>query len=779
MKVQELAEKQELTTKDILGILSNLGIKNKRSTSNLNKDELEKFNTYMDSQEDKRPEVALIKKKDKDEPEEHKKIVIKKKKVIILKKHAKPEEKKPEPAAAEEVGKKKTARKPVKREAAEKTFAAAPAADGVKAAAKPRGRAADKKEKPQEAGKKFYKKRYPHRRHERDDDREHLDKLLQHRKKDRVVVTANPIPKEIEILETISVGELARKMNLKAGELISKLISLGVMARINDQIDHETATLVAAEYGCQTKVISLYDETVIEEEEDMPEDLMPRPSVVTVMGHVDHGKTKLLDAIRNTDLVEAESGGITQHIGAYKVHVKDHEIVFLDTPGHEAFTMMRARGAKVTDIVVLVVAADDGVMPQTIEAIDHAKEADVPIVVAVNKIDLPDANPDKVKSELGERGIVQEEWGGDVLMVEVSALKKQGIDKLLEAILLQADMLELGANPNRRAYGNIIESKIDTGRGIVATVLIENGTLRMGDPFLAGIYPGKVRAMFDEHGQQVEQALPADPVEVIGFTGLPIAGDPFQVTENEKFAKQIGQKRQELKRFEEAKNVKKVTLENLYDQIKEGELLELKVIIKADVQGSIEALQESLEKLSTSQIRLNCIHSGVGAVNKPDIILASASNAIIISFRVRPNSMAAELAKKEKVDIRKYSIIYDVIEDVRSAMEGLLAPELQEEIIGSAEVRKVIRVPKVGNVAGCYVGNGRIERTANVRIVRDGIEVYAGKIDSLRRFKDDEREVAAGFECGIKVENFDDLKEGDVIEAFIVHEIAQKLDAKA
>jgi translation initiation factor IF-2 len=364
-------------------------------------------------------------------------------------------------------------------------------------------------------------------------------------------------------------------------------------------------------------------------------------------------------------------------------------------------------------------------------------------------------------------------------MVEVSALKKKGIDKLLEAIALQAEMLELKANPDRRAHGTIIESKIDSGRGIVATVLIDKGKLSLGEPFVAGVYPGKVRALFDEHGNQVTEALPADPVEVIGFTGIPVAGDPFQVTENEKFAKQIGQKRQELKRFEASKNVKKVTLENLYDQIKEGELLELKVIIKADVQGSVEALEDALSKLSTSQIRLNCIHSGVGAVNKPDIVLASASNAIIISFRVRPNTMAAELAKKEKVDIRKYSIIYDVIEDVRAAMEGLLEPELREEIIGNAEIRKVIRVPRVGNVAGSYVTDGRIDRTANVRVIRDGIELYTGKIGSLRRFKDDEREVAAGFECGIKIENFDDVKEGDTIEAYVIHEIAQKLDTKA
>jgi len=777
MKVQELAEKQELTAKEVVGILNSIGIKNKRSTSNLKKEELAKFNNYLSKQEEKRPEIALIKKKDKEGHEEHKKIVIKKKKVIIVKKHHKPEEKKTEPAA-----KKKTAKpEAVKKAAAGRKKAEPAKTEGTKAPVKLKEKAGEKEKKEKEAGKKYFKKKHGHRRYERqkDDEQEHLDKLLQHKKKERPLVSASPIPKEIEILETISVGELARKMNLKANELITKLISLGVMARINDQIDSETATLVAAEYDCNTKVISLYEETVIEDEEDKEEDLVPRPPVVTVMGHVDHGKTKLLDAIRNTDVVQTESGGITQHIGAYKVSIKDREIVFLDTPGHEAFTMMRARGAKVTDIVVLVVAADDGVMPQTIEAIDHAKEANVPIVVAVNKIDLADANPEKVKTELSEHGIISEEWGGESLMIEVSALKKKGIDKLLEAIALQAEMLELKANPNRRAQGSIIESKIDKGRGIVATVLIDKGTLTMGEPFVAGVFPGKVRAMFDEHGQQVKEALPADPIEVIGFSGLPIAGDPFQVTENEKFAKQIGQKRQELKRFEASRNVKKVTLENLYDQIKEGELLELKVIIKADVQGSVEALEDALVKLSTSQIRLNCIHSGVGAVNKPDIVLASASNAIIISFRVRPNSMAAELAKKEKVDIRKYSIIYDVIEDIRAAMEGLLAPELQEEIIGTAEIRKVIRVPKIGNIAGCYVNSGRVERTANVRLIRDGIVLHSGKIGSLRRFKDDEKEVASGFECGIKIDNFDDVKEGDSIEAYVIHEIAQKLNTKA
>jgi len=792
MKISELAKDQDLSTDEVMKVLDSLGIKNKKSSSKLNEKELEEVRQYIEENIMKKPEVALIKKKTKAEEEEHKKIVIKKKKVIILKKPHKAET-----AEKEQVQAEKPAIRVTEKET--KTAAGRAVREGRRAVPERREKAKTKEEKKpvfrlkdkkpagaeekEAAGKKPTRERrrfdFRKERKLQEEEEINLDKILQQKRKDGRLQPVSAIPKQIEILETITVGELARKMNLKASDLISKLISLGVMARINDQIDAETATLVASEYGCETKVISLYEETVIEDIEDNPEDLKPRPPVVTIMGHVDHGKTKLLDAIRNTNVVDTETGGITQHIGAYKVSLREREIVFLDTPGHEAFTMMRARGAKVTDVVVLVVAADDGVMPQTVEAISHAKEAGVPIVVAINKIDVHGANPDKVRNELAERGLVPEEWGGDVLMVEVSALKKLGIDTLLEAIILQSDMLELKANPDRPAQGTIIESKIDTGRGIVATVLIKKGTLSLQDPFVAGIYPGRVRAMFDENGNQLNEALPSEPVEVVGFAGLPTAGDPFQVPETEKVAKQIGQKRQELKRLEESRSVKKVTLENLYEQIREGEIQELKVIIKADVQGSVEALKDSLEKLSTSQVRLNCIHEGVGAINKPDVVLASASNAIIIGFRVRPNATAAALAKKEKVDIRRYGIIYDVIEDVRSAMEGLLAPELREEIVGNAEVRKIFRVPKIGTIAGCFVNSGRMIRGDNIRIIRDGIETYTGKIAGLKRFKDDVKEVASGFECGMKIENFDDLKEGDVIEAFIIHEIAQKLDAKA
>jgi translation initiation factor IF-2 len=797
MKINELAKSQELATDEVLKILKTIGIKNKKLASKLNEKELEKFRQYVEENLSNKPEVALIKRKPKEAEEEHKKIVIKKKKVIILKKphKAEPAEAKPASKRAKKEEVKEPEKKPETKRAEDKRRLK-PKEEALKRGKKKEAEAKeekkpdcrlkekkDQKAKEKEAGKKPQKdrRRYSFRSDKKIEEEEdiNLDKLLLHKKKDQTSVLVSPVPKEIEILETITVGDLARKMNLKASELISKLITLGVMARINDQIDAETATLVAAEYGCNTKVISLYEQTVIEDVVDDPKDLKSRSPVVTIMGHVDHGKTKLLDAIRNSNVVDTESGGITQHIGAYKVIVGDRSVVFLDTPGHEAFTMMRARGAKVTDIVVLVVAADDGVMPQTVEAISHAREAKVPIVVAINKIDIHGSNPDKVKNELAERGVVPEEWGGDVLMVEVSALKKTGIESLLETILLQAEMLDLKANPERKAQGTIIESKIDRGRGIVATVLISKGALSLQDPFVAGVYPGRLRAMYDENGNELKAAGPSDPVEVIGFSGLPIAGDPFQVTANEKIARQIGQKRQELKRLEESRNVKKVTLENLYEQIKEGEIQELKVIIKADVQGSVEALKDSLEKLSTSQIRLNIIHEGVGAINETDIVLASASNAIIIGFRVRPNTKASNLAKKEKVDIRRYGIIYDVIEDIKSAMEGLLEPELREEIVGNAEVRQVFKVPRIGNIAGCYVNSGRVVRGDNVRLIRDGIEVYTGVIGGLRRFKDDVREVASGFECGIKIENFDDLKDGDVIEAFVVHEIAQKLNAEA
>ena len=595
--------------------------------------------------------------------------------------------------------------------------------------------------------------------------------------KKKSVQMANPVPKEIDIMEVVTVSELAKKMNLKASELIGKLMGLGMMVTINQQIDAETAEIVASEFDCKVNIVSLYEETIVECDRGNDDDIIERPPIVTVMGHVDHGKTKLLDAIKSTDIAASEHGGITQHIGAYKVKVAgDKSVVFLDTPGHEAFTLMRARGAQITDIVVLVVAANDGVMPQTVEAINHAKEADVPIIVAVNKTDLPDANPDRVKQQLSEYNLIPEDWGGNTIFTNISALKKTGIDELLENILLQAEVLELKANPNCRAEGKIVESKMDHGRGIVSTVLIERGTLKVGDAFIAGVYPGKVRAMFNDKGNKVESATPATPVEISGFTGMPNAGDPFQVTENEKYARQIGEKRQELEKIGAAKNVKKVTLDNLYDSIQDGEIQELKAIIKGDVQGSVEALKIALEKLSTSEIRLNVIHATAGAIIENDVNLASASNAIIVGFHVRPTPKAQMLAEQEKVEIKKYNIIYDAVEDIKTALEGMLAPELKEETVGTVEVRDTFKVPKIGTIAGCYVTSGKVIRGGIAHLYRDGIDIFNGKISSLKRFKDDAKEVATGYECGIGLDNFTDIQVGDIIEIVEIKEISKKLD---
>ncbi|MCE1196606.1 translation initiation factor IF-2 [bacterium] len=601
-----------------------------------------------------------------------------------------------------------------------------------------------------------------------------LEKELQLKKKAEARAIA--IPKSIDIMENISVSDLAKKMNIKPAELIGKLMGLGVMATINQKIDAETATILASEYGCEVKIVSLYDETVIEKEAENPDDLRPRPPIVTVMGHVDHGKTKLLDAIRRTDVVAHEYGGITQHIGAYQVVTpKGARITFMDTPGHAAFTKMRARGAQVTDIIVLVVSAVEGVMPQTKEAIDHAKAAQVPIIVAVNKIDLPESNPDRVKTQLSELGLIPEEWGGTTQFCEVSALQKKGIPEMLDAILLQAEILELKASYNRFAEAKIIESRIDQGRGIVATIIVEKGTLRIGDPFVAGIFPGKVRAMFDDKGKRVEEAAPSTPVEVLGFEGIPNAGDPFEVVEDEKYARAISDKRQDLKKYEEGKNVKKVTLDNLYDTISAGEMQELKVIIKGDVQGSVEALKGMLEKLSTKEIRLNVIRAAAGAISDDDVMMASASDAIIIGFNVRPIASAKSLADREKVDIRKYNIIYRAQEDIQKAMEGMLSPELKEQDVGKAEVRNIFHVPKVGIVAGCYMLEGLVHRNSQVRVIREDIEIFQGKINSLKRFKDDAREVVAGYECGIGIENCNDLKEGDMLEIYETVEVARTL----
>ena len=582
------------------------------------------------------------------------------------------------------------------------------------------------------------------------------------------------IATEIELSGPLTVKELAEKMGREVSEIIKKLMLLGVMASINQEVDVDTATIVAEEFGVTvTEVEPEEDPTDIIEIEDAPETLKPRPPVVTIMGHVDHGKTSLLDVIRQTNVTAGEAGGITQHIGAYQVRYNDNKITFLDTPGHEAFTAMRLRGAKSTDIAVLVVAADDGVMPQTIEAINHAKSADVPIIVAINKMDKPGANPDHVKQQLSEHGLLPEEWGGDVIMVPVSAKQKQGIDDLLENILLVAEVMELKANPNRKAYGVVIEAQLDKGRGAVCTVLVQKGSLRVGVTVLAGTAYGKVRAMTNERGEKVKVARPSMPVEILGFSEVPQAGEIINgMDDNE--ARAIAEKRIAKQRVQELQATHKVTLDDIFNQIQQGELKDLNIIIKADVQGSVEALRQSLEGIKNPEVRIVIVHAAVGAINESDIMLASASNAIVMGFNVRPDANVRRAAENEKVDLRTYRVIYDAINDVESAMRGMLAPQFKEVVVGRAEVRQVISTPKA-IVAGSYVTEGRITNDSEVRLIRDGIVVFEGKVDSLRRFKDEVKEVKTSFECGISLEGYRDIKEGDIIEAYLMEEIAPQM----
>ncbi|MES0489900.1 MAG: translation initiation factor IF-2 [Leptospirales bacterium] len=588
---------------------------------------------------------------------------------------------------------------------------------------------------------------------------------------------SSSIPKAIKITEYIQVGELARKLNIKTSDIIAKLMQMGVMATITQSIDAETASLVSAEYGCKATVISLYEETVIEEEVDEETDLVFRPPVVTIMGHVDHGKTKLLDALRETDIVSREAGGITQHIGAYQVETPKGKITFLDTPGHEAFTAMRARGAQVTDIVVLVVAADDGIMPQTVEAISHAQDAGVPMIVAINKMDVPDANPERVLQQLGQYQLVPEEWGGTTPVVQISALKRTNLDKLEEVILTTAEVLELRANPDKKALGTVIEAKLDQGRGPVATILISGGKIGPGSPFVAGLEGGKIRAMFNDRGQKITEAGPATPIEILGLNGVPKAGDPFHVMESEKDAKKIMEKRQELNRQQQAQKIKKVKLENLNEIIEEGNIREFKLIIKGDVHGSVEAIQESLEKLSTSEVRVHVIYSGTGEVTETDVMLASAGNALIITFNTRANARVREVAEKEGIEVRQYTIIYQVIDDIKIALTGMLAPEITEEIIGEVSIREVYKISNLGLVAGCMVTSGKITKNAQIRLIRNGAKVFDGKLKSLKRFKDDAAEVKEGFECGILIEGYNDMKADDIVEAYIKKETARSLES--
>ncbi|MDN4073398.1 MULTISPECIES: translation initiation factor IF-2 [Fictibacillus] len=580
-------------------------------------------------------------------------------------------------------------------------------------------------------------------------------------------------PEKITFSGSLTVSELAKKLAKEPSEIIKKLMFLGVMATINQELDKETIELIAGDYNVEVEEEIIIDETEFENYEnvDKEEDLQVRPPVVTIMGHVDHGKTTLLDSIRDTKVTASEAGGITQHIGAYQIEDKGKKITFLDTPGHAAFTTMRARGAQVTDITILVVAADDGVMPQTIEAINHAKAAQVPIIVAVNKMDKEAANPDRVMQELTEHGLVPEDWGGDTIFVNVSALKGEGIDDLIEMIQLVAEVEELKANPKRAAQGTVIEAQLDKGRGSVATLLVQNGTLNVGDPIVVGNTFGRVRAMVNDIGRRVKVAGPSTPVEITGLNEVPQAGDQFMVFVDEKKARQIGEARSKKQVEAQRKESSKLNLEDLFNQIKEGDIKEINVIIKADVQGSAEALAGSLQKIDVEGVKVKIIHTGVGAITESDIILASASNAIIIGFNVRPDNNAKRTAETEKVDVRLHRIIYNVIEEIESAMKGMLDPEFAEKVIGQVEIRTTFKVSKVGTIAGCYVTDGKVTRDSTVRLIRDGVVIYEGKIDALKRFKDDAKEVSAGYECGITLEKFNDIKEGDVIEAYIMEEI--------
>ncbi|MDY4435542.1 MAG: translation initiation factor IF-2, partial [Candidatus Flemingibacterium sp.] len=598
------------------------------------------------------------------------------------------------------------------------------------------------------------------------------EKLAVERMKKAELEKARKKQLEITVPDEITVQELASRLKVTAAEVIKRLMKMGVMATLNQTVDYDTAFLVADELGAKVtrEVVVTIEEKLFDDSEDKAEDLVPRSPVVCVMGHVDHGKTSLLDKIRHTNVTAGEAGGITQAIGAYRVRVHDRDITFLDTPGHEAFTAMRARGAKSTDIAILVVAADDGIMPQTVEAINHAKAAGIDIVVAINKMDKPGANPDNVKQELTKYDLVPEEWGGDVICVPVSALTGQGIEELLENLLLVADMKELKANPNRRAKGLVIEAKLDKGRGPVATLLVQNGTLNIGDIIIAGTAVGRVRAMTDDKGRSIKSAGPSVPVEVIGLAEVPESGDEFAAVEDERMARELAEQRRDKTKEEQFKANAKANLNDLFAQISEG-VKDLNIIVKADVGGSAEAVKQSLQKLTNEEVRVNIIHTGVGGITEGDVMLAAASNAIIIGFNVRPDKSALDSAERQGVEIRTYRIIYECIEEIEAAMKGMLAPKFKETLLGHAEVRQTIHVPNVGTIAGSYVQDGKVTRNAQIRVIRDGVVIFEDKISSLKRFKDDAKEVAQGFECGIGLERFNDIKEGDILEAFIMEEV--------
>ena len=624
-------------------------------------------------------------------------------------------------------------------------------------------------QKKQKLTKKADQRAKPFGNKRRQEEQEKMKRL----QRQQQMAALKKIPVKVMIPDEISVGELASRMKRTAADVIKGLIKLGVMASISEIIDFDTAAIVAEEMGCKVEkeVHITIEERLFDESEDREEDLVPRDPVVVVMGHVDHGKTSLLDAIRKTKVTEGEAGGITQHIGAYRVAVDGKPSTFLDTPGHAAFTSMRARGAQVTDIAILVVAADDGVMPQTIEAINHAKAANVPIIVAVNKIDKQGANPDRVLQQLTEYEIVPEEWGGDTIVCNISAKFGQGIENLLEMVLLTAEVADLKANPNRKAHGTVIEAKLDKGRGPVATLLVQNGTLHTGDTVIAGKAVGRVRAMTNDDGKRIQEAGPSVPVEIIGLAEVPGAGDIFDAVDDEKMARELVEQRKDKEKEERNKQFHKVTLDNLFASIQEGEMKELNIIVKADVQGSVEAIRSSLEKLSNDEVRVKVIHGAVGAINESDVMLAAASGAIIVGFNVRPDRTATDSAAQQGVDMRMYRVIYDAIEEMEQAMKGMLEPKFKEVVLGHAEVRQVFKITGAGAVAGCYVQDGKIQRNAEVRVVRDGIVFHEGHLNTLKRFKDDVKEVASGYECGMSIENYNDIKENDVIECFVMEEV--------
>jgi len=769
VRVHELAKELDTNSKELIALLSEYGFSAKNHMSTLEQEELDIIFETFTQKFDKKAEIPVFGKNT--EPAKAQKKTVNKE---VGEKSAGKDEKKADTKKAQVTEKSEKAQKPeeetsqdyqpIKRKVryvdTRQTVVDLDKIDNEKLEELVPTNAADdsvKKQKLKKGSNKFK------------DSNHNIKNKNQPQKEQKV----KKEKKKVLIPNEITVGELASRLSISPTEVIKKLMLLGVMAAVNQTIDFDIASLVAEELDAivEKEIILTNEEILLEEAEDKEEDLLPRSPVVVVMGHVDHGKTSLLDAIRSTHVTDTEAGGITQHIGAHRVRIHDKKITFLDTPGHEAFTAMRARGAQVTDIAILVVAADDGIMPQTVEAINHAKAANLSIIVAINKIDKEGANPDKIKQELTEYELIPEDWGGDTICVEVSAKKKQNIEGLLEMVLLVAEMRDLKANPNKRASGTVIESKLDKGRGPVATVLVQSGTLKVGDIVIAGTAVGHVRAMIDDKGKKVKKAGPSVPVEILGLSEVPDGGDLFNVVSDERLAKTVVDERKFKIKEEKIKSTTAVTLDDLFDRIKEGQVKELNIIVKADVQGSVEAVKQSLEKLSNEEVRVRTIHGGVGAIRESDVMLAYASNAIIVGFNVRPDAGAAISAEAQGVDMRLYRVIYEAIEEIEAAMKGMLEPTFKEEVTGHAEIRQTFKVSGVGTIAGCYVTDGVINRNSQVRIVRDGIVVHEGALASLKRFKDDAKEVNSGYECGLSIERFNDIKEGDVVECFQMVEV--------